>query len=179
MRAMISAVLLFALMAASPVIAFESLQALYEQAEPYGEYDRYIELNPDIEYLGDLWVGDDINVCLIGNGAIIHGRPYFSSISVNFGRLDMSGCVLLGGGYGISYTTNSRGNIFNNTVYGCTERGISTVYQSDVPGVMVWNNIIVGGTYSFFCVEYHHPSYLEYNTVWNSTIYRYAELCPD
>lgn len=166
-------------MTVSPVMAYQSLQELYELAQPQGEYDKYIELDPFTEYLGDLRVLQDESVRLIGNGAIIHGRPYNMSISVIFGRLDISGCVLVDGGYGIYYSTLSSGNIFCNTVAGCTEYGISTVYQDVTEGVNIWDNIVTDCRYGFYCVDTYHPNYLGYNTIWNITIYRYAEFCPD
>jgi len=161
-----------------PAFAQQSLQEIYEAAEPMGDYDKYVELDPDTEYIGDLRISAAINVCIIGNGAIIYGRPYRMSVGVFFGRLDISGCIVSGGGSGIYYSTQASGTIFNNTVVGCDQHGIATIYQDEDIGVEIWNNIIIDCHYGFYCIEEHHPSYLGYNTVYNSTLYRYAELCP-
>jgi len=177
LRTLLNAVLLLIILA-SPVLAYESLQALYEQTEPQGEYDRYIELDPQIEYLGDLHIAVAENVRLVGNGAIIHGRPYNISIGVFFGALDVSNCVVIGGGYGIYYSTNASGSAFNNTVTGCSEYGISTIYHNDQIGVEIWNNIVTDCFYGFYCIEDHYPACLDYNTIYNTTSFRYAEMCP-
>jgi len=170
---------LLLLLLTSPVLAYESLQALYEQAEPSGEYDRYIELDPQTEYLGDLHVSVEENVRLIGNGALIHGRPYNISIGVFFGTLDVSNCVVIGGGYGIYFSTGASGSAFANTISGCSEYGISTIYQDEQIGVEIWDNIITDCQIGFYCIELHHPEYLDYNTIYSTTSYRYAEFCPD
>ncbi|MCP4580139.1 MAG: hypothetical protein GY839_00870 [candidate division Zixibacteria bacterium] len=161
-----------------PAFAYQSLQEIYEAAEPSGEYDKFIELDPEVEYLGNLHISDPINVCLIGNGAIIHGRPYMISIGAFFGRLDVSGCIVIGGSYGIYYSTQSSGLVFNNTIVGCDQYGIATIYQDEDFGVEVWNNIIVDCYYGFYCIEEHHPVYLGYNTVYDAEVFRYAEFCP-
>jgi len=170
---------LLLLMLASPVLAYESLQALYEQAGPSGDYNRYIELDSLSEYLGDLHIAVAENVRLIGNGASIHGLPYNISIGIFFGNLDVSNCVVVGGGYGIYYSTNASGSAFNNTVTGCSEYGIATIYHNEEIGVEIWNNIITDCFYGFYCVENHYPACLDYNTVYNTTGFRYAEMCPD
>jgi hypothetical protein len=161
------------------VYGYESLQDVYDLAGPQGEYDKFIELDPNIEYLGDLWIGQGVSVRIIGNGALIHGRPYFYSIGINFSRLDISGCVIIGGGYGISFTTDSYGDIFNNTVISCSGYGIGVVNPSNEQTTRVWDNIITDCDYGFYCSEDNPPDYLGYNTIWNCVTYRYAQLCPD
>ena len=176
MRKFLFSILILAISIA-PAFAYQSLQEIYEAAGPWGDYDKYLELDPEIEYLGDMHVSEAISVMVIGNGAIIHGRPYNISIGAFFGRLDVTGCIVIGGGYGIYYSTDASGNVFNNTVVGCSEYGISTIYQDEDYGVHVWNNIITDCFHGFYCIEYHYPEYLGYNTIYGVTGYRYAEFC--
>jgi len=161
------------------VFAYQSLQELYVQAGPYGEYDRYVELDSTVDYLGDLRILEDITVCLNGNGAVIHVDDYSIGVGVWLGDLDIHNCVLVGGNCGILFSTDASGEIRSNTVTDCQLYGIAVVYPNMQAGVTVWDNIITDSYYGLYCVEYYHPTYIGYNTVFNATMYRYAELCPD
>lgn len=175
-KTIITAIIAVAFLAA-PALAYQSLQELFEQAEPYGGYDRYIELDPSEQYIGDLWIDTDVSVRLIGNGALVHGGVF--AISVMYGRLNISGCVIVGGYEGLFYSTNSSGEIYNNTITSCQNYGISVIYPDDNEGVQIWDNIITDCYYGIFCIEDHHPDYIGYNTIWNTVSFRYAEQCLD
>ena len=165
------------LMMASPAFAYLSLQELFDQAGPYGGYDKYIELDPAEEYIGDLWIDSDVSVRLIGNGALVHGG--IAAITVMYGRLNISGCVIVGGYEGLFYSTSSSGEIYNNTIANCQNYGISVIYPNDNEGVYITDNIITNCYYGIFCIEDHHPAYIGFNTVWNTQSFRYAEQCLD
>ena len=45
-------------------------------------------------------------------------------------------------------------------------------------GAEVWDNIIVGGMYGFIRLEGWPLNYMDYNTIYNSSIYRYGDYCP-
>lgn len=165
--------------AALPVMAYQSLQDIFDQATPYGAYDKYIELDPAIEYLGDLHITGDINTRLIGNGALIHGVNIDIAIGVHTGHADISGCVIVGGGFGIYYSFGASGNIYNNTIYGSSMYGISTIYQDTIDGVHIWDNIITNCYCGILCIEENQPSYYGYNTFWAIQVYNCAEQCLD
>jgi hypothetical protein len=159
--------------------SYQSLQEVYDQASGNGEYDKFIELDSTVEYLGDLYIPYGVDVLIKGNGAIIFGTPDRAAIKVWGSRLDISNCVILGGLFGIAYDTMSTGSVTSNTVNDCDSIGIFAVAYAPPVRVEVWDNIITGCTYGFVCIEFLHPSYLGYNTVYNCDVYRYGELCPD
>lgn len=179
MRKMMTTAVLVIITMISPAFAYQSLQGVYDAAEPGNGYDRYIELDPAIEYEGDLQINSLDKVCIKGNGAIIHGNPYMMSVYVLFAQLDISECVLVDGSYGIYYALDSYGTIRNNTIYNATEQGIAIIYPDEERGVEIYDNIITGANYGVLCLEEHHPTYLGYNTVWDVATYRYAEQCLD
>lgn len=162
-----------------PCFAYESLQQAYNNAGPLGEYDKCVELDPEVEYSGDLSIYGDQDVCIQGNGALIHGRNYGISIGVWGSRLDVFNCVIVGGSYGIYYGTGAKGETRSNTIADCAECGIAAIYPNFQAGLEVWDNIITDCYYGLYCIEGYHPSYIGYNTVFSTSSYRYAEFCPD
>jgi hypothetical protein len=162
-----------------PLMADQSLQEVFDLAEDYAGYDKYIELDPDQIYIGDLVVPAGLKVYIDGNGAIIQGQPYNFSIYVWASLLDISNCVVLDGYYGIYYDTLSAGNINSNTVVGCSYAGITVIYQDMSEDVEIWDNIVTDCDIGILVLENWHPRYIGYNTVYAIQQYRYAELCPD
>jgi len=175
---LISAILLL-LMLIPEIDAEQSLQEIYIQAGGYAGYDKYIELNPDSSYVGDLYISDGVKVFIDGHGALIYGQPYYTSIHVWGSILDISHCVIYGGYNGIFFDTLSAGTINSNTVVGCNNIGISVIYQDLSEDAEIWDNIITDCRVGFLCLENWHPRYIGYNTVYGMESYRYAELCPD
>jgi parallel beta-helix repeat protein len=167
------------LIAAIPAFAYESLQEVYNNAGSQGIYDKYVELDPAIEYLGDLNISGNISVRLDGNGALIHGRDNAIAIAVWGSHVDISHCVISGGAYGIYFSANSYGTIYCNTISGCVDFGITALYPNANERTEVYDNIVTDCYHGFYCMELNHPDYLGYNTIFNIQAYRYAEFCPD
>jgi hypothetical protein len=167
-------------MASSPAMAYQSLQAIFLEADGQGGYDRYIELDPDIEYLGDLRISPGLNVYLNGNGAKIYAQNNnLIQVGVTASNLDIQNCVFIGGLTGLYYVNEASGTINNNTITGCIDAGIKIMYPNHISGTYVYDNIITDCCYGFYCVEGEHPQYLGYNTVYSIVRYRYAEFCPN
>ena len=162
----------------TPALAYESLQQVYDNAGPMGEYDKYIELDPATGYLGDLVIATGLHTYINGHGAIIHGEPGARAVWVFASSLDIANCIIVGGMNGIHYDTLSAGSIHNNTVVGCDSIGIVVFYHDYNQGAEVWDNIIVGGMYGFIRLEGWPLNYMDYNTIYNSSIYRYGDYCP-
>jgi len=161
-----------------PVFAYQSLQQIFLAADGQGSYDKYIELDPDIEYLGDLRITGGLDVYLDGNGAYIYAQnSSMIQIGVNGSKLDIQECVLIGGICGIYSVNGGSGTYKNNTITGCTDAGIK-VLNPIIADSHIYDNIITECTDGFYCVEYEHPQYLGYNTIYNMSRYRYAEFCP-
>ena len=166
------------LLSSMPAIAYQSLQEVFDQASGNGEYDKYLELDQAVEYLGDLIVPYDLNACIEGNGALIHGRVNNIAIKVFNSHLDISNCIILNGLFGIFYDTLSTGSINSNTVSGCDSAGIVVFYHTSQVNVEVWDNIIVECNYGFLCIEDLYPNFLGFNTIYNAGTFRYGEFCP-
>jgi len=161
--------------------AYESLQDAYNMAgrSPNGQYDKYLVLNPEIEYMGNLFITNADSVKIVGNGAIIHGGYGISSVYVIQTFIDISGCVLVDGAYGFYLANSTRGRLYNNTIFNHNEAGIyyANYYQMD--SLYIWNNVIQRCSYGFMCIEDFRPFYIGFNTIWNGEGYRYVEKCVD
>ncbi|MCP4581800.1 MAG: right-handed parallel beta-helix repeat-containing protein [candidate division Zixibacteria bacterium] len=167
------------LIASTPALAYQSLQILFSEAESQGGYDKYIELDPGIEYLGDLRIGSGLNVYLNGNGAKVYAQNNnLIHIGVTGSNLDIQNCILIGGLGGIYFVNEASGTIKNNSISGCIDTGIKIMYPNLGAGTYVYDNIVTDCCYGFYCVEGEHPAYLGYNTIYDAFRYRYAEFCP-
>jgi hypothetical protein len=179
MRIIAPIVALALLLGFAPCMAYQSLQEVFDQATGQGEYDKYIELNPYMEYLGDLGIPTGYNVCIMGNGARIFSRnAYMVHVTVSAARLDIQNCVFIGGGGAVYLALGAAGTIKNNTIIGCSSAGIRTYTIGEDNEVYIYDNIITDCYDGVFCNEDEHPDYLGYNTVYNVGRYRYAEICP-
>jgi len=87
-----------------------SLQEIYEQAEPYGIYDKFLNLQTGQTYEGGLLIGkifdpisqelqgsEGLDVKIKGNGAILDLQGQQISISYVHNRLDIEDCIILNG----------------------------------------------------------------------------------
>ena len=179
MRLIMLLTVIMLLLGGVPCMAYESLQQLFNEADSYGEYDRYIVLDPDTEYSGDLRIMAGHSVCVVGNGARIYAQSNnLIQVGVYSSRLDIQNCVMIGGLGGIYFGTNASGTICNNTITGCSESGIRLFAIGSYNQDYVYDNIITDCYYGLFCNELERPSYLGYNTVYDIYSYRYAEFCP-
>ena len=177
MRKPILIVTLFMFLCNIPVLAYESLYEVYSNAGGNGQYDKYLELNPDIEYLGDLNVVNGVNAYIDGHGAIIHGQDSRPAICVSGANLHLQNCVIVGGYGGVYLASDCSAMLVNNTITGCFDSGVKS-YSINYSNTQYWNNIITDCYYGIYCVEYERPYYIAYNTIHNTTSYRYAEYCP-
>jgi hypothetical protein len=161
-----------------PAYGYQSLQEVFDNAGPNGDYQKYMELDPGVEYLGDLYISDQMMVYLNGNGALIHGGDEMS-IFVSGADMTLFNCVIVGGKIGIQFWSNASGIIFSNTISRTDSIGIDVSFPNLDKGVEVYDNIITDTDYGFTCVEEYRPVYLDFNTVYNTDVMRYAEWCPD
>lgn len=178
MKKLIPLTLSLIILAFMPAYAYQSLQEIYDSAEGNGLYDKYVQLNPDVEYLGDLSISDSSNVRIDGKGAIIFVPDEDVALNIHYANVDISNCVIVGGSCAIFFGAGASGDIYCNTITGSTFSGIAVVYPNLEVGVEVWDNIITESFYGLYCVEDYHPRYIGYNTVYDTESFRYAELCP-
>lgn len=178
MKKFLMIIIIILLVGNIPAIAYESLLEVYNQAGGYGEYDKWLELDPDVEYLGNLSIAPGVNVYINGHGALIHGRTNSGAICVSNSHLDIENCVIIDGHAGLYIGAGASAVIKNNTIKGMIDSGIRTFYINGGVNSQIYNNIITDCNYGFFGIDYEIPQYIGFNTVYNTISYRYAELCP-
>ncbi|MBD3168771.1 MAG: hypothetical protein GF307_04755 [candidate division Zixibacteria bacterium] len=166
------------LLGGSNLYAYQSLQEEYDNASAGAGYDRFIVLDPDIEYEGDLVISNGDYVGIVGGGAKIYAGSHRSLISIHASGLDIWECVLIGGHNALNYRENSYGVIWNNTIYNADSVGIKTYIQRDEPNVEIYNNIISDCFYGIWSNEYFLPTYIGYNIIYETTYLIYAGYCP-
>lgn len=87
-----------------------SLKFAFEEAQSFGTYDKYIELENGVIYTGGLFIGayyephlqhfvsvNEYNVKIVGNGAVIDLQGQQICISYCDKRLDIEDCVIING----------------------------------------------------------------------------------
>lgn len=149
------------------------LQDAYNEAGPGEGYDRLVVLDPAEVYTGYLVVLGNSSCLLRGNGALIaldQGAQIWAGANT---RLDVEGCTITGGSYGISYDY-----AISSTVSNCTLVGNGVGLRSWIADVTVTNCIIAGNDqYGIACREGYEPTVL-YNNVWGNGDIDYAAFCP-
>jgi hypothetical protein len=167
------AVLWIALLAAAAPSAAVHLQDAYNEAGPGEGYDRLVILDPAEVYTGYLVVLGNTSCCLRGNGALImldEGAQIWAGAST---RLDVEGCIIGGGSYGVSYDYAATSVVSN-----CTLAGNEVGLRSWISDVTVTNCIITGNEeYGIACREGYEPTVM-YNDVWSNGELNYAAFCP-
>ena len=168
-----AAVLLIVLLAAAGSAAAVHLQDAYSDAGPGEGYDKLVVLDPAEVYTGYMVALGNTSNCLRGNGALI---VLDSDAQIWAGantRLDVEGCVITGGSYGISYDYASTSVVSN-----CTLVGNGVGLRSWIADVTVTNCIIAeNDEYGIACRDGYEPTIL-YNNVWGNGQLNYAAFCP-
>jgi hypothetical protein len=156
----------------SPATAIH-LQDVYNEAGPGEGYDKLVNLDPAEVYTGYMVVAGNISCHLRGNGALIlldTGAQIWAGAST---RLDVDGCVITGGSYGLSFDYAA-----SSVVSNCTLVGNEVGLRSWASNVTVTNCIITGNDeYGLACREGSQPTVL-YNDVWGNGTLNYAAFCP-
>jgi len=94
-----------------PMVSATTLKEMFESAPAAYGYDRYIQLETGVTYTGGLLIGRSYNpisfepnlsevgvdVCIIGNGAILDLQGQQISISFCSNRLDIEDCIVING----------------------------------------------------------------------------------
>jgi len=155
-----------------------NLQDLYNACGPANGYDKYLELDPMVDYEGRLTVDSGVMTAIKGNGAQVDLGPYGYIFAEGEDTvLDIDHVVIYGndGAPGIYYEAASTGTVDSCTVDGC---------QS---GVLAWIDTVVSIKNSVFTnsTEYGIAKYdsakttITYCDVWNNGIYDFGEFCAD
>ncbi len=167
-------IILLLLLLGSSFTRAGTLQDAYENALPGMGYDKLIILHPDSIYTGGVTITDE-KVGIRGNGATIDlaGGNY---IYVNGkSTIEIDGCVILRGNYGIHCEGEVSAYITQCTFYA---NDIAISYMSTLGSIEVYNTIISNSNqYGFAC---HEDSYriLHYIDAYSNTGGNYMEFCP-
>jgi hypothetical protein len=137
-----------------------SLKEAVDAAGPAHGYDKYVVLETGVTYTGGLLIGPvlsgisyllegdpGLDVCIVGNGAILDLQGQLLCISYCNNRLDLEDCVVIRGGIrfrGMNDATHPVqpiGSIRYVTFYGPHEYGLRL--QGAGEGITLERNIIV------------------------------------
>lgn len=166
--------ILLLLLPSSGLIRAGTLANAYHNALPGMGYDKLIILHPDSIYTGGLTINNE-KVGIRGNGAIIDLVGGSSIIVTGTSTIEIDGCVITKGSYGIHCDGEVNAYISQCTFYG-NNTGIS--YMATYGSIEVYNTIITNSSqYGFAC---HEDSYriLHYIDAYNNAGGNYMEFCP-
>ena len=156
-----------------------TLQLAYDDATPYGDYDKYIQLNPDSIYYGGLGLYEG-NILIDGSGSIIDlqgGGGIWIYGDDNYPcNLDIQYSSILNGGYyGISFGGEATGSVVNCNLVN-NDMGIKLY---DYSSVNIENcNFIDNTTYGLGIYTENPICTISYCNSWNNGEYDYMENCP-
>lgn len=98
------------LLVCSPAALCATLKEMYDTAPPGSGYDKLIELRTGVVYTGGLYIGktfnritaqfegdEEIDVRIVGNGAVLDLQGGEICISYCTNRLDIDNCVIING----------------------------------------------------------------------------------
>ena len=156
-----------------------SLQEVYDNAEPIGEYDKYLILDSNTTYYGGIGLYEG-NVMIEGNGAIIDLQNY-AGIWV-YGsedypcNLDIKYCSIVNGEYdGLNFSGTSTGNIENCNFI---DNNIGLKLMDQVTVNVDNSNFINNSTYGLAIITEDPTCNINYSNSWNNGEYDFMENCP-
>lgn len=155
-----------------------SLKEVYDTADSYGDYDKYLQLETGEVYTGGLLIGkifnpitgslssdEGIDVCIEGNGAILDLKGEEISISYCANKLDIDNCIIINGNIryrGINLPPDEiflTGSVTYCTFYKPHDYGIRI--QGAGGGITLERNLIVDAVDTDWDFHYLHGTSLE------------------
>jgi len=138
-----------------------TLKEAYESAQPAHGYDRYVELETGVTYTGGLLIGrvysivsnsfnmveEGVDVCIIGNGAILDLEGEQLCISYCSNRLDIENCIVINGNIRFRGDNDPgpdiqpEGSVRHVTFYQPHDYGVRLQGAGD--GILVERNLII------------------------------------
>lgn len=166
--------ILLLLLFSSSLIRAGTLLEAYQNALPGMGYDKLVILHPDSVYAGGLTITNE-KVGIRGNGATINlvAGGYINVTGES--TIEIDGCVIVKGGFGLYCTGSVNAYISNCTFYG---NNIAINYMATMGSIEVFNTIISNsGEYGFAC---HEDSYriLHFIDMYANAGGDYMEFCP-
>ena len=152
------------------------LQEVYDQAQPGEGYDKLLVLDPGEMYTGYMVVYPGVSCAIHGNGALITLDQTGSIAVPSWASLDIDGCVITGGYYGLNYDYPSNSTVENCTIVDNSIGvwcGLSQGTQVTIKNCIIADN----SQYGIACRENLEPAIL-YNDVWRNVGGNYMAFCP-
>lgn len=157
---------------ASPIQA-TTLREAFELAGPGNGYDKYIELETGVVYRGGLLIGpifspltwtlegeEGLDVCIVGNGAILDLEGQQLCLSYCDHRLDVENCIVLNGDIRFrgmntaDYVVLPEGSVRYTTFYSTDDYGIRL--QGAGSGITLERNLFVDAIDTGYDFLYTH-----------------------
>ena len=151
-----------------------TLLEAYQNALPGMGYDKLIILHPDSTYIGGLTILDE-KVGIRGNGAIIDlaGGEYI--YVTGHSTIEIDGCVIMDGSYGIHCEGNITAYISQCSFYRNTT---AISFMTTMGSIEVYNTIISNSNhYGFASIEGAYRV-LNYIDAYANADGNYMEFCP-
>jgi hypothetical protein len=166
--------LILLLLFSSVLVKAGTLLEAYQNALPGMGYDKLIVLHPDSVYTSGLNIVDE-KVGIRGNGAVINLIGGSSIIVTGVSTIEIDGCIIIRGAFGIHCDGNIDAYISQCTFYG-NETAIS--YMATMGSITVFNTIISNSSqFGFACNEYSART-LSYIDAYQNMGGNYMQFCP-
>lgn len=161
------------------ILLSASLQETYDNATSFGEYNKYLILNPDSTYYGGLGLYEG-NIMIDGQGATIDlqsGTGVWVYGTDDYPcNLDIKYCSIINGGYdGLNYAGTSTGTVENCNFIN-NNMGIKLMDESNVN--ISNSNFVNNTTYGLAIVTEIPICNISYCNSWNNGEYDFMENCP-
>lgn len=152
------------------------IQDAYDACGPAGGYDKYLELNPNTTYTGELTVDQGKDSCIKGNGAKVYIDSYGKiMVDGSSTKLDMDHVVVYGhgSGEGAHYRNGAKGTInfctLNNFMYG--------VYVWGASNLTLKNSIVTNNSMYGVAKQDISTIHVSYVNAWGNSHGNYYEYC--
>jgi len=166
--------LILFLLFSSVLVKAGTLLEAYQNAQPGMGYDKLIVLHPDSVYTGGLNIVDE-KVGIRGNGAIINLIGGSSIIVTGVSTIEIDGCIIIRGAFGIHCDGNIDAYISQCTFYG-NETAIS--YMATMGSITVFNTVISNSSHYGFACHESSSRLLSYIDTYQNIDGDYMEFCP-
>ena len=148
-----------------------TLQSIYEEAGPANGFDKYLILENDIVYTGEIGIYEG-SVFIEGNGAIVDlesGLGIWTYADENYpASLDIEYLTIINGGYnGITFNGSSIGKI-TNCNFVSNDFGIQIMDEADV--TINNSNFIANGQYGVSLRGTTASFQIAYSNFWDNNL---------
>jgi hypothetical protein len=152
------------------------IQDAYDACGPAGGYDKYLELNPGLNYTGNLTADTAKDSYIKGNGAEIYIDAYGKILADGSStKLDMDHVVINGhgSGNGVNYSNGAKGIINFCTI----NNFMDGLYVWGVSDATLKNSIVTNNSRYAVAKEDIASVRISYVDVWGNSEGNYYQFC--